>query len=222
LRRVDPRHYRADIDGFRAVSVVSVVLFHAWPSLLAGGFVGVDVSLVISGFLITRLLAADIAAGRFSLVQFYERRVRRIWPAFLAVVAATSIAATLLLMPGALVDFAHSVLASTVFGSNILFYQETDYWSAPAHTKPLLHTWSLSVEEQYYVVFPLLSWGIFRLERARTARIRVTLGALALASLVACIMVTGSRSDVDEEAGEAAFYLAPFWAWELLAGALLA
>jgi peptidoglycan/LPS O-acetylase OafA/YrhL len=221
VRHADPRHYRADIDGLRAIAVVPVVLFHAHAPFMAGGFVGVDVFFVISGFLITRLLAADIAADRFSLVQFYERRVRRIWPAFLAVVAATSIVATFLLMPGALVEFAHSVLSSTVFASNILFYLETDYWSAPAHTKPLLHTWSLSVEEQFYIVFPLLLWGLFKLERAWTTRIRVVLGVLAVVSLIACVVATGARS-ADDEAGAAAFYLAPFRAWELLAGALLA
>lgn len=200
--------------------MVPVVLFHAWGPLMPGGFVGVDVFFVISGFLITRLLAADIAADRFSLVQFYERRVRRIWPTFLAVVTATSIVATLLMMPGALIEFAHSVLASTVFASNILFFQETDYWSAPAHTKPLLHTWSLSVEEQFYIVFPLLLWGLFRVERAWTRRIRVVLGVLALVSLLACVAGTGARG-AEEESGAAAFYLAPYRAWELLAGALL-
>jgi peptidoglycan/LPS O-acetylase OafA/YrhL len=239
VRHADPRQYRADIDGLRAIAVVPVVLFHAHTPLMSGGFVGVDVFFVISGFLITRLLAADIAAGRFSVLQFYERRVRRIWPAFLAVLAATSIVAALLLMPAPLVEFAHSMLSSTVFASNILFFRDVDYWSAPAHTMPLLHTWSLSVEEQFYIVFPLLLWGLLKLDQRSSSATNSTamkwrgldlqvprwstlaLSFLAVASLVACVAATSARG-ANESYRAAAFYLAPFRAWELLAGALIA
>lgn len=222
VRHADPRQYRPDIDGLRAVAVVPVVLFHAKLSALSGGYVGVDVFFVISGFLITRLIATEIADGRFSLLRFYERRVRRIWPAFLAVVAATALVGSALLMPTALVDLAHSVLASVLFASNILFFQQADYWDAPAHAKPLLHTWSLSVEEQFYIVFPLLLLGLFRWQRAWSRKVHVVLAALALLSLVACVVATGIAPGDDSDARAAAFYLAPFRAWELLVGALLA
>jgi peptidoglycan/LPS O-acetylase OafA/YrhL len=214
--------YRADIDGLRMLAVVPVVLFHAHVPGFSGGFVGVDVFFVISGFLITRLLVADIAAGRFSILTFYERRIRRLWPAYLVVTTATAIGATALMMPGALIDLAHSLWASLLFASNIFFFVDTDYWSGPAHSKPLLHTWSLSVEEQFYVVFPLLLVALYRRQRAWNVTLRAIVSALGLASLIACLVVTEARGGADEGAGAAAFYLAPFRAWELLAGAVLA
>src|SRR6185369_17235236 len=143
--------YRADIDGLRAVAIVPVVLFHAGVAGFSGGFVGVDVFFVISGFLITSLIRADMADGRFTLARFYERRIRRIFPALFAVIFACEIAGALLLMPEDLAAFGRSAAATALFASNVLFWRESGYFAAPSELKPLLHTWSLAIEEQFYI-----------------------------------------------------------------------
>ncbi len=204
--------YRPDIDGLRAVAVVAVVLFHARVPGFTGGYVGVDVFFVISGYLITALLTSEIKAGRFSLLRFYERRVRRLWPALLVVLAAASIVAWYVLLPDELKDYGQSLAAAVLFVANILFYIDADYFAGPAETKPLLHTWSLAVEEQFYIFFPPLLWLLMRRARTRTVPV---LAVAWLVSLAACLLATS-------RAPEAAFYLAPFRAWELLSGALLA
>jgi len=132
--------YRPDIDGLRAIAVLAVVLFHAGFSAFGGGFVGVDVFFVISGFLITKLIVDD---PRFSLLAFYQRRARRILPALAVVVLATSVAAYIFFLPEEFLAFSKSVVATTLFSSNILFWQESGYFDAPRDLKPLLHTWSL-------------------------------------------------------------------------------
>ncbi len=147
-------HYRPDIDGLRAIAVVPVVLYHFGVPWFSGGFVGVDVFFVISGFLITSLIDVEIQAGRFSIVNFYERRVRRILPPLIVVVAAAMVVSLILLFPADLKRFAESVIAVTVFSSNVEFWRESGYFDAGSSVKPLLHTWSLAVEEQFYLFFP--------------------------------------------------------------------
>src|SRR5262249_34741802 len=148
--------YRKDIDGLRAVAVLAVVLFHAKVPGFSGGFVGVDVFFVISGFLITGLIVNDIAHDRFSFLAFYARRVRRIIPALLAVYLACMVAAIIIMLPSDAAELAQSVTSSAAFLSNVFFYNRSGYFGGEADLKPLLHTWSLSIEEQFYLVWPIL------------------------------------------------------------------
>jgi len=203
--------YYAFIDGLRAVAVLLVVLFHlelAFP----GGFIGVDVFFVISGFLITSLIMRDYEAGDFSMLVFWQRRARRILPALLLVVLAAVVAGWFLLLPRDLMELGWSVLAQAAFLQNVVFWSGEGYFAAPSETKPLLHTWSLAVEEQFYVVFPvflaLLGW------RAR----RIWPFVLALLLLVSLAI---SVFAVKFFPG-AAFYFLPSRAWELLLGAMIA
>src|SRR5262245_4744949 len=148
--------YRREVDGLRAVAVVPVILFHAGFSAFSGGFVGVDVFFVISGYLITSIIMADLEAGKFSFMRFYERRARRILPALLSVMAATTPFAYAWMMPDEFKNFGQSLVATATFSNNILLALTTGYWALAAEFKPLLHTWSLGVEEQYYVIYPLV------------------------------------------------------------------
>jgi peptidoglycan/LPS O-acetylase OafA/YrhL len=179
---MEPRlGYRHDIDGLRAIAVLSVVFFHAGLPSFSGGFVGVDIFFVISGYLITSIIVRGLQAERFSIAWFYERRIRRIIPAFIVMVAATAIGATVFLFPKDLIDFGRSAFAAALFASNFFFALRTGYF-APAHeTMPLLHTWSLGVEEQFYIVWPLVLWACFRLGFQRSLGIVVfALGAASL------------------------------------------
>lgn len=204
--------YRADIDGLRAIAVLAVLLFHAQVVQASGGFVGVDVFFVISGFLITGIVSDDIERGRFSIVRFYQRRVLRIFPALFAVVAVTGVVAALVLLPVAFRDFGQSLVASTLFSSNILFWRESGYFEGAAHSKPLLHTWSLSVEEQFYLVLPPLLLAIKRFLSGRYAPWLLVIAALSLA-----LAVDGVRREP-----MLSFYMVTHRAWELLLGSLLA
>ncbi|OGQ25213.1 MAG: hypothetical protein A2138_06185 [Deltaproteobacteria bacterium RBG_16_71_12] len=204
--------YRADIDGLRAIAVLSVLLFHAQVAGTGGGFVGVDVFFVISGFLITGIVSNEIDQGRFSIARFYQRRVLRIFPALFAVVAVTCVAAAVVLLPVAFRDYGQSVVATTLFSSNLLFWRESGYFEGAAHTKPLLHTWSLSVEEQFYLVLPPLLLAIKRFLSGRYASWLLAIAALSLALAV----------DAVRREPMLAFYLVPHRAWELLLGSLLA
>lgn len=209
--------YRKDIDGLRALAVLPVVLFHAGFGFFSGGFVGVDVFFVISGYLITGIIFGEIAQEKFAILRFYERRIRRIFPALFAVLAFTLIAGLAIFLPEDLKALSGSIVAATLFVSNILFWRESGYFDTAAEMKPLLHTWSLAVEEQFYIFFPLFlmvawRWGLFR----RSARIVkwLTWAALLL-SLAASIY--GIRYH-----DEATFYLLPTRAWELLLGSVIA
>ena len=204
--------YRAEIDGLRAVAVVPVILFHAGFELFSGGFVGVDVFFVISGYLITTILINDIENQRFSLVAFYERRARRILPALFFVMLACIPFAWMWMLPGQLKDFSQSLLAVSLFGSNFLFYIETGYFHRLAEEKPLLHTWSLAVEEQYYVLFPVFLLCIWRFGKRRV---------LLLISLFAAMSFILSEWGLKNDA-TANFYLAPSRVWELFAGSIAA
>ena len=148
--------YRKEIDGLRALAVIPVVLFHAGFDIFSGGFVGVDIFFVISGYLITSLILQEKINDRFSLVNFYERRARRILPALFLVVIVTIPFAFLVMSPLALKEFSNSLISIPLFLSNFQFWSETGYFATAGEEKPLLHTWSLAVEEQYYLFFPLL------------------------------------------------------------------
>jgi peptidoglycan/LPS O-acetylase OafA/YrhL len=204
--------YRPEIDGLRAVAVVPVILFHAGIDAFGGGFVGVDVFFVISGYLITSIILAEQQEGTFSLLSFYERRARRILPALFLVMAASSLMAWLLFYPSDLEAFSRSVIATALFSSNFLFWHETGYFDTAAELKPLLHTWSLAVEEQYYILFPLFLMAMWRVAQSRTALALLLLG---VASLV--LAEWGAHKHP-----EAAFFLLPFRLWELALGALAA
>ena len=204
--------YRPDIDGLRAIAVLPVMLFHAGSDLFSGGFVGVDVFFVISGFLITGIILTELQQGRFSVAGFYERRARRLLPALFVVMAVCLPFAWLWMYPPALQDFAQSLLAVATFSSNLLFWQETGYWGSANELKPLLHTWSLAVEEQYYVLFPLF---LLALWRWRINTLLPILMLLAVASLL--LAEWGSH-----RYPEATFFLLPTRGWELAMGAITA
>jgi peptidoglycan/LPS O-acetylase OafA/YrhL len=203
--------YRSDIDGLRALAVAPVVAFHAGLPGLAGGFVGVDVFFVISGYLICGMIAADIEHHRFSLLQFYKRRVMRIFPALFVMFLTASVLSYLYLLPVELKDYSKSLLSAVLSVSNVYFSQTIGYFDAPAATKPLLHTWSLGVEEQFYMVCPLLMIAAYRYFRMRVAAVIAICAALSFLGL----LLINMRNPVF------AFYLTPFRAWELLLGALL-
>ena len=206
-------HYRPDIDGIRALAVVPVVLYHAHVPGFSGGFAGVDVFFVISGYLITRLICADILENRFSIADFYERRIRRIFPALFLMLAITSIAATWLLLPGQVRPFGESLFATVLFGSNFHFASVSDgYFAASAAEQPLLHTWSLAVEEQFYLVLPLFLLAVHRWAGGRWIAWSMSIAVLSLAAAVWSVA----------QGYAASFYWTPTRAWELLLGSLLA
>ncbi len=199
--------YRPDIDGLRAIAVVAVFLFHADAIATAqGGFVGVDVFFVISGFLIGRMVDQQVVAGEFSFLNFYERRARRLAGPLLIVLFGSYVAGYFLLMPIDLDNLADSIIASLFLFANHHFYEELDYFNSDVNLKPLLHLWTLSVEEQFYLIFPLL---VFYSKRAVGNRLPAFLaGGLSFLAVVIIVRI-------DEQA---AFYLLPCRAWELLLG----
>jgi peptidoglycan/LPS O-acetylase OafA/YrhL len=203
--------YRPDIDGLRALAVLPVIFFHAGLGC-SGGFVGVDIFFVISGFLITSLILKEINDGSFSLVRFCERRIRRILPALVVVVIAVLALGWFLYLPEDFELIGESVVAQAALLSNIFFWETTRYFTVAADTKPLLHCWSLAVEEQFYVLFPLLLIFLARYKRFSVARTLFWLGA---GSFALCVAGSYARPS-------ATFYLLPTRAWELMAGALLA
>jgi peptidoglycan/LPS O-acetylase OafA/YrhL len=203
--------YRPDIDGLRAVAVLSVVLFHAFPSLLPGGFIGVDVFFVISGYLISGILLRELGQDRFSMAGFYARRVRRIFPSLLAVMAACLAFGWIALFPDEYRQLGKHVAGGAGFAANFFYWAQVGYFDTAADTKPLLHLWSLGIEEQFYIVWPavlLLAWR-------RRANLLVVTAGLALLSFT--LNVVGIIHH-----GDATFYSPLSRAWELLAGALLA
>ena len=204
--------YRRDIDGLRAIAVLPVVLYHAHVPGFSGGFVGVDIFFVISGYLIAGIIARDVDQGRFTVLGFYERRIRRIFPALFVMLAVTALAAWWLLLPDDLVRFSDSVVSTALFYSNLQFWSETGYFAAASHTKPLLHTWSLAVEEQFYIVFPL---AMVAMAAWRPATRIFWLSGAALVSFVAAVLTVPSDPST-------AFFWPHTRAWELLVGVLLA
>jgi peptidoglycan/LPS O-acetylase OafA/YrhL len=203
--------YRPDIDGLRAVAVLSVVLFHAFPPLLPGGFIGVDVFFVISGFLISGILLRELQQDRFSIAGFYVRRVKRIFPSLLAVMFACLAFGWYALFPDEYAQLGKHVGGGASFSANFFYWAQVGYFDTSADTKPLLHLWSLGIEEQFYIVWPavlLLAWR-------RRANLVLVTAALALLSFVL------NAAGVTHH-GTATFYSPLSRAWELLAGALLA
>lgn len=203
--------YRADIDGLRAIAVLSVVFFHAFPTLLTGGFVGVDVFFVISGFLITGILYRESAFGKVSFSRFYSKRVRRIFPALLMVLVFSLTLGWVALTADEYTQLTRHAAAGAAFLSNVVFWRESGYFDNPAETKPLLHLWSLAIEEQFYLFWPLLFVFLVRAIKG----IRVAIGGLILASITYSVYKVGVDPVGD-------FYSLLTRFWELMVGGLLA
>ena len=204
--------YRAEIDGLRAIAVVPIILFHAGFEYFSGGFVGVDVFFVISGYLITTIILSEKEQGSFSLVNFYERRFRRILPALFMVMLVSLIFSLLWLMPSYMEDFSQSLMAVSTFSSNILFWRESGYWEISNELKPLLHTWSLAVEEQYYVLYPLFLMQIWHFRKDWILGSFIVIAAISLA--------TAQWGAYNKPIPT--FYLLPTRGWELAIGAGIA
>lgn len=202
--------HRRDIDGLRAIAILPVLLYHAGFRYCPGGFIGVDIFFVISGYLITHNIWTEMEAGQFSIVAFYERRIRRIFPALLVLLAGVSILAYVFLFPAELVDYAKSLIAAAFSCSNFYFWATTDYFNSGQ--KALLHTWSLAIEEQFYLLFPPF---LLLLRRFFPRRVRSWIVATAIASFVLSAITIRPWPS-------ATFFLLPQRAWELLAGSLLA
>lgn len=203
--------YRPEIDGLRAIAVIPVILFHGGLSIFSGGFVGVDVFFVISGYLITNIIINDLYKENFSLVEFYERRARRILPALFSVMLFCIPLAWLWLMPSDMKNFSESLISTSLFSSNFLFWKESGYFDIASELKPLIHTWSLAIEEQFYILFPIfliMTWG---------------LGSKILISLliiIFCIsLALGHWGSFNHPT--AAFFLLPTRGWELLMGCII-
>ena len=205
-------HYRHEIDGLRAVAVVPVILFHAGFDVFSGGFIGVDIFFVISGYLITTILITELRSGHFSIARFYERRARRILPALFFVMLCCLPFAWLWMDPSQLEDFSQSLIAVSGFVSNIVFWRESGYFDAASELKPLLHTWSLAVEEQFYIFFPILLLVLWRFARRAVFSVIIV---LCVASLL--LSHWGSTAFPS-----ATFYLIPTRAWELGVGCICA
>ena len=203
--------YRPDIDGLRAIAVLLVVWFHAFPEAIPGGFVGVDIFFVISGFLITGILVRELDQQRFSLLGFYMRRIRRIFPALIVVLAVTLVLGWLWMLPAAYAQLSADVFASAAFVSNIALLLQSGYFDIESGKKPLLHLWSLGIEEQFYLFWPLILMLATRLR----LRILAVASVIGIASFALNVALIGSDP-------VATFYLPFTRAWELLAGAALA
>lgn len=203
--------YRPEIDGLRAIAVLAVILCHAGFGWMPGGFLGVDIFFVISGYLITALLVKDLKSGEFSLWKFYERRIRRILPALLLVMLLCVPLAWWMMLPDDLENFGQSLVGTILFVNNVVLMVTTGYFAVQAQFKPLLHTWSLGVEEQYYLVVPLLMWVAWRLGKGRGVVIGIA--AVTLLSFAICLVpiLFGPRGN---------FFLITSRAWELGAGSL--
>ena len=203
--------YRPDIDGLRAIAVLAVVIFHLDVPGFEGGYVGVDVFFVISGFLITSIIVRDCERQRFSFGNFYLRRIRRLGPPLVATVAAATLASSFILTPYDMIAYARSAVAALFSLSNIVFFSESGYWDTASELKPLLHTWSLGVEEQFYLFWPAL---IVALVSSRWLNTYAAIAVIGLLSLAGCIWY--SYVDVS-----AAFYLSPFRVFQFALGALV-
>lgn len=211
--RQEPAHltYRPDIDGLRAVAVLAVIGFHAFPSYVPGGFIGVDIFFVISGFLISTLIAQQLDRERFSVTEFYGRRVRRIVPALVVVLSASLVLGALVLTTDEYQRLGRQVAGGAGFVSNFMLWSESGYFDAAAEVKPLLHLWSLGIEEQYYIVWPVLLWVAWH---RRLDRLVIAIVVCASSFGFSLITIQGDAS--------AAFYSPLTRAWELMIGSVLA
>jgi len=204
--------YRPEVDGLRAIAVTAVILFHTNLGIATGGYIGVDVFFVISGYLISSIILREIDQKRFTFLGFYERRIRRIFPALFVVLVATSLASWFILPPEQMQTYAQSVVATTAFAANIFFWLKSGYFGGDAELFPLIHMWSLAVEEQYYIVFPFL---VMIGAMVRKRWLPWVMGVVFVASFAACVHYT-------REQPLSAFFLTPMRAWELLAGVFIA
>lgn len=204
--------YRPQIDGLRAIAVVSVILFHAGFPLIKGGFLGVDIFFVISGFLITSIVMRELDNGRFSFLNFYERRIKRILPALYLVMMVSFIIAWFVLLPDQMKGFSRSLIAASLMVSNIFFFRQTGYFDRDTELKPLIHTWSLGIEEQFYLIYPAILIAIFKFSRHKLS---IWLFALLCISFFHAEMMW--RIDQNKN-----FYLIFSRGWELMAGAWIA
>jgi peptidoglycan/LPS O-acetylase OafA/YrhL len=205
--------YRPDIDGLRAIAILSVVGFHAFPSLLGGGFIGVDVFFVISGYLISTIIFGSLARDSFSFTEFYVRRIKRIFPALLVVLIACFVVGWFTLLAEEYKQLGKHIAGGAGFISNLLLWNESGYFDAAAETKPLLHLWSLGVEEQYYLVWPLILWFAWK-QKLNLLRIAIGIGIVSFALSIFEIR-NGAQS-------AAAFYSPQTRFWELMLGSVLA
>tara|TARA_R110001583_G_scaffold116577_1_gene267356 strand:- start:6184 stop:8061 length:1878 start_codon:yes stop_codon:yes gene_type:complete len=206
------KNYRWDIQGLRALAVMAVVIFHISPNRLPGGYLGVDIFFVISGYLIIGFICRDLRAEKFSLSDFYIKRIRRLFPALLATVIATMIAAYFYLLPEEMTLFAKSVISTLLYVSNMFFYTQSDYFAADLKFAPLLHTWSLSVEEQFYIIFPILLIGIMKY---KPKALQLFLGVIAVLSFVLSEYLVRTDPSL-------AFFISPTRFWQFIVGGLLA
>jgi peptidoglycan/LPS O-acetylase OafA/YrhL len=213
-RNTETLSYIPSIDGLRAIAVIGVILYHLHPDLLPGGFVGVDVFFVISGFLITRIILAESEAGQFSFRQFYQRRIARIFPVFFVVLLATLVTAKLIYTPDNFSAVGSMAAASSLCIANLKLLFQGHYFQIEPDSQPLMHYWSLSVEEQFYLILPLIIILAHRYRVTRRKLLTATV-AVAIISFASCVLLTLSHPTF-------AFYLLPTRAWELLAGSLLA
>jgi peptidoglycan/LPS O-acetylase OafA/YrhL len=208
--------YREDIDGLRALAVLSVIGFHFEAPRVFGGFVGVDIFFVISGFLITGIISAEMREGSFSFARFYERRVRRLLPALYVMIALTAIPAFHYLLTSERLEFFRSAAAAVTFTSNFFFWLQSGYFDHAAVEKPLLHTWSLAVEEQFYLALPPMLWAAVRLSNGKRSALPIALAVIGGASLLLSIWLIATG------ASENAFFMSPPRAWEFLIGSAIA
>src|SRR5258706_3434444 len=206
-----PTKYRPDIDGLRAIAVMLVVFFHAFPEAMPGGFIGVDIFFVISGFLITGIVVRELDQKRFSLLAFYNRRIRRIFPALIVVLCVTMVLGWLWMLPAAYAQLSSDVFASAAFLANIALLLQSGYFDVESAKKPLLHLWSLGIEEQFYLAWPLLLM--------LAARLRLNLLAAAFVLGIGSFLLNVALIGSDPVA---TFYLPFTRAFELLTGAVLA
>jgi len=206
--------YRGEIDGLRALSLIPVILFHAGFTTFSGGFVGVDIFFVISGYLITKIIISEMENDSFSLLDFYERRARRILPALFFVMLCTLPFAWFWMIPQDLESFSQSLISVPLFISNVTFWQSSGYFETASQLKPLLHTWTLAVEEQYYILFPLFLMLVWKLGKERIVYLLL---AVAIISVISAHY--GSTKSIHVSAFT--FYMLPTRVFEILIGALI-
>ena len=206
-----PLKYRSDIDGLRAVAVLGVIFFHAFPKALPGGFIGVDIFFVISGYLISGILYKGHREGDFSFREFYARRIRRLFPALITLLVLCLGYGSVVLLPTEYDKLGRHVAAGTLFMQNFVFWRESGYFDTSANLKPLLHLWSLAVEEQFYIGFPILLILLWKKSKILLPAMVVLLVASFIANIVMSL-----------QCPETAFYLTPYRGWEFLSGGLLA
>ena len=203
--------YRKEIDGLRAIAIIPVILFHAGYNLVSGGFIGVDIFFVISGYLITTIILSEHEIGSFSIIRFYKRRAKRILPALFFVMLACIPFALMLMLPSQMRSFSKSLIAATISISNILFWSESGYFAAIGNEKPLLHTWSLAVEEQYYLIYPALALIGLKLGKKYAWYI------IVITAILSFILCNWGEASISTN-----FFFLHSRAWELLSGAIIA